>query len=136
MRGEAGIDVVRILPHRFGDDQRRVGVHAAEDLEALALRRDEAVFLVLLVRMGADDLPAIGLEGGLEGLLHFGLGGPTGLVGGRAQVATGDELDLVALELGGLERFRELGGGHGVLLSVGRAVSRRGWVANQKFSGR
>ena len=92
VREQAVEDVVRVLPDGLGDDQRLVGIDVAEDLHAFLLIADEAVLFVLLVRVAADELVALGLECGGEGLLHRGLGGPALLVGGEAEVAVDDEL--------------------------------------------
>ena len=79
---EAREHVMRVLPHRFGDDDRRMRVHArAEDLQAFPLRLDEPVFLVFLVGMRADEFIAGSTDGLGELLFHRLLRGPADLVG-------------------------------------------------------
>ena len=91
--------VMRILPDRFGDDQGRVGIDAiAEDVHPLLLRLDEAVLLIVLVRMRADQLVAARVDGGSELFFHRLLRGPADAIGAEAQVAVGDELDLFLRE--------------------------------------
>ena len=58
MAKQAGQHVVRVLPNGLGDDQRGLGIDAGEDAHPFLLRADEAVLLVLLVGMGADQLVA------------------------------------------------------------------------------
>ena len=43
MRDQPVQDVMRVLPDRFGHDQRRLGIDAGEDLHPFLLRADEAV---------------------------------------------------------------------------------------------
>ena len=58
MADEPGQDVVRVLPHRLGDDDRQVGVDLGEHLEALLLAGDESVTERRVVRVGSLDLDA------------------------------------------------------------------------------
>ena len=97
MRGEPGQHMVRVLPHRLGDDQRRVGRNLAEDGHAFALAGDEAVAGAGLLVVGADDLVAGLGDGSAERLLHFLLGRPALLVGREPQVAAGDEIDFLTV---------------------------------------
>jgi len=85
--------MMRVLPHSLGDDERRVRVNAAKDLDALPLAGDEAVLLFGIVRMRAPRFPTLGLEGFGERVLHGFLRRPASLVGGKAEIATGDDLD-------------------------------------------
>lgn len=50
------------------------------------------------VGMGADEFVAKGGNDFGELLFHFGLGRPTGFVGGLAEVAVGDEIDRLFRE--------------------------------------
>ena len=84
MRRQAGEDVMRILPHRLGHDERRVGVHLAKNFETLALAGDEAVLLLGLERMRAPDAEAFRFQGGPERCLHRDLRRPANLIGGEA----------------------------------------------------
>ena len=70
------------------------------------------MLLVFLVGVGADELIALALDGGAEGVFHRGLGGPADLVGGEAEVAVGDEEDLLLAGAGGLVSFRQGVDGH------------------------
>jgi hypothetical protein len=65
-----------------------------EDIHSHALVEDEAVLEVVAVGMGAADLKTLGGEGGDDGALGLGLGGPTDLVGRLTQIAAGDEEDF------------------------------------------
>ena len=92
MRRQSRQHVMRVLPHGFGDDERRVGIEGAEDIDALALTGDEAVLILRLVRMGAPDDVAFGGHRRAKRRLHGGLRRPADLVGGQTKVAAGDEL--------------------------------------------
>jgi hypothetical protein len=83
--------VVRVLPDRLGHDQLATGIDPGEDLHPFFLRADEAMFLVLLVRMGAHQPVAACLDRPGQGRFHFLLGGPAFLIRGQAQVAAGDQ---------------------------------------------
>ena len=91
MGDKPGKQVMGILPHGLGDDERRLWVESGEYGHALFLRADEAVFLRGLVGVGADEPVAELGDGGGEALLHGALGRPADFVGGVAQIAVGDE---------------------------------------------
>jgi hypothetical protein len=93
MAHEAREQVVRILPHRLGYDERGIGIELGEDREALLLRGDETVFDRRLVRVGPDELAAEAGHRGGEPFFHGGLGGPADLIGRLAQIAIGHEQD-------------------------------------------
>ena len=82
-----------ILPHGFGHNQRCVRIDCGEDRHAFFLRADEAVLLLWLVGVGADEFVTESSQGGGERLLHRVLGGPANLVSGLSEVAVGDEQD-------------------------------------------
>jgi hypothetical protein len=88
-------DMMRILPHRLGHDQRRLRIDFAKNLHPLLLRADEAVPLGLLKRMRPHNLISLGRDGRRQRLLHPLLGRPAFLIGTEAQIAVGDELDLL-----------------------------------------
>ena len=98
MRSQSGENVVRILPDGFGDNQRRIGINAFEDFETFALRINEPVSGDWIELMRADQLVAFRFERGGKGGFHLFLRGPADLIGGEAEVATGDELHLVFLQ--------------------------------------
>ena len=104
MRREPGEDVMRILPHRLGDDERRIGIHVAENFEAELLRINEAVLRFRIERMRAHDADTLGGERVGEQLFHRSLRRPADLICGEPQIATGDQLHGV---------FREAFCGHG-----------------------
>ncbi len=93
MRGQSSENVVRILPHSLRDDEGRVRIDVAEDLDAHLLRVDEAMLLHAIKRVGAFDRTALGFECDGEFVLHVLLGGPAGLIGGKTEVARGNEVD-------------------------------------------
>ena len=97
---------MRILPDALGDDEGGGGVDGGEDFHALFLGADEAVFDVLFVGVGANELIAERGDDLGEVLFHGGLGGPALFVGRLAKVTVGDEID-------GLFR-KFFNGGHGV----------------------
>ena len=84
-RDQAGQHMVRVLPDRFGHDQRRLGVDAGKDAHALLLRADEAVLFVFLVGMGADQFVARLGHGLGQEVFHFLLLGPACLIGREPQ---------------------------------------------------
>jgi hypothetical protein len=96
MGGQSGQHMVRVLPHGLGDDERRIWRDAAEDLNALPLAGDEAVLLLRIIGMGSFDDAALGFESCGKGILHGLLRGPAGLIGGKTQIAAGDEVDGLA----------------------------------------
>ena len=60
--GEAGEDMMAVLPDRLGDDERRVGGDVAEDFHAVLLAVDEAVLFLLVEGMGALDVVAFAVR--------------------------------------------------------------------------
>lgn len=91
-------NVMAILPDTFGNDKGGIGIKFAEDFHAHFLGIDEAMLLLFVERMGADDGPAFRLEGFGEDAFHFGLFGPAFLVGDNAKIAVGDEINLFRFE--------------------------------------
>ncbi len=63
MGGQAGQYVMAVLPDALGDNQRGAGVQLAEHLDAHFLGVNEAVLLLLVEGMGANDGPAFGFQG-------------------------------------------------------------------------
>jgi hypothetical protein len=93
-------DVMGILPDGLGDDERGIGVNAsAKDLHAFLLATDKAMLLVFFVRVRADEVVTGPCYSRRQSSFHLRLSGPALLVGGQSQVAVGDELDLLLLEL-------------------------------------
>ena len=84
-----------VLPDRLGHKQRGLGVELAEDLDAHLLRINEAVLLLRVERVRAYNGPPFGSESFGEAGFHFRLLGPALLVGGEAQVAAGNKVNLV-----------------------------------------
>ena len=93
--GEAGEDVVGVLPDRLGHHERHVRIDACEDVEALAATGDEAVAPAPGGGVATVERPAGPGEGGGERLLHRLLRRPADAVGLLAEVATGDEHRLL-----------------------------------------
>ncbi len=98
MGGQAGQEVLAVLPDRFGDDQRLMGIELAKNLQAHLLRIDEAMLFGRVERMRANDLPAFGAQRLREFVLHFRLFRPAFLVGGEPQIAIGHEIDVSGFE--------------------------------------
>ena len=90
---ESGKDVVRILPHGLGNDDRRVGRDAGKGIHALALVRQESVATFGIDWMGALQRDAEPLHRltqlGFQRLLCR----PADLVGAFAQVAAGEQVN-------------------------------------------
>ena len=105
MREQAGQHMMAVLPDALGHDQRRVRVQLAKNLHAHLLRINEAVLLFAVIRMGAHHRPALGLERPGQRGLHLGLLGPAFLVGGKAQVAVGHQIDVFGFERSGFHSF-------------------------------
>lgn len=101
MRDEAGEDVMAVLPDAFGDDERRVGIEAAEDFHAVFLGINETMAPGGVIGMGAYNRPALGGERAGESGLHFSLLGPAFLIGRQAEVAVGHEINLSWFQGGG-----------------------------------
>ena len=99
VRVKAGQDVVAVLPDGLGDDERRVDGDGFEDLQAVFLAVDETMAFLRVERMGAANLTALALDGGDEQGFHGGLGFLASLVGGKSQIAAGDQVN----------RFHEVG---------------------------
>ena len=98
MGGQAGQDVMAVLPDALGHDQRGIRVELAEHLHAHLLRINEAVLLLLVERMRAHDRPALGFQGLGEDGFHLRLLGPAFLVGREAQVAAGNQVNVFGCE--------------------------------------
>ena len=95
MLGQAREDVARVLPDRLGDDEGRIGIDLAEDLDPARLAVDEAVLLLGIVGVAPHDPRAELAERLLDGLLEVLLRGPAALVRGEARVAARDEDDFL-----------------------------------------
>ena len=74
-------------------------MNVRKDIHAHALVVDEAVFQLRLIGMGAAQLKALRSKSGGELLFHLRLGRPAHLVGGLAQVATGQQNHFIGLNL-------------------------------------
>ena len=92
--------VMRILPDRFCGDHGRLRIHRAKHFHPFLLRLNESMSLIFLVRMGAHQVVAHLLDHVLQRRFHLRLLRPALLVGCETQIAVGDELDLLLLELG------------------------------------
>ena len=87
--------VMRILPDRLGDDERRLRIDRSKDFDPLALRRNETVPNVFLVRMRPHDLEAGGRDRSAKALFHFQLRRPALLICRQPQISASDELNLL-----------------------------------------
>ena len=123
---QTGEHVVRILPDRLGHDELGVGIDAGEDAHPFLLRSDEAVFFVLLVGMGTNQLVSRVRDAPPQCLFHLVLGGPAVLVGRKSQVAAGDQVNLFLLGFGRLDDCRNLVGGHDRYLLFADDPTKRG----------
>ena len=88
---KSGEDVVAVLPHGLGHNDRRVGMDLHENVHARALIIDEAVPQILAVRVRAAQRKPLGPQGFGELLFHLRLSRPADLICGLAQVAAGDQ---------------------------------------------
>jgi hypothetical protein len=100
MRRKARQDVMRVLPNRFGDNQRGSRVESLKDLESLALAGDETVLLRFLVGMGAHEQVAHIRENLGQLCFHGLLRGPACLVSREPKIAAGDKINLLGVEPG------------------------------------
>ena len=91
---EAGQDVVGVLPHRLGDDDRRAQVDLREDLEALLLARDEPVLARRVVRVRPLHLDVERVQRRDDLPLHRFLRRPADFVGALAQIAARRQKNL------------------------------------------
>ncbi len=98
MGGKPRQEVLAVLPDRFGDDERRIGIELAENRQAHLLRIDEAMLFGRVEPMRANDLPAFGSQRLRELVLHFRLCRPAFLVGGEPQIAIGHQIDVEGFE--------------------------------------
>ena len=83
--------VMGVLPDGFDHDDRGLRWNLAENVDAVALAVDKAVLLFGLERVCAFYVASQFLHGVDESLLDRLLRGPAHLVGGQAQVTTGDQ---------------------------------------------
>src|ERR1700685_316628 len=90
--------MVRILPDGLGHDERRLVVELRENLHSLPLRGDEAMLLLVAVPVRPDDRITLELNRPRERLFHFLLCRPALLIGGKPQVAAGDEINFLLCE--------------------------------------
>lgn len=93
MGGQTGKNMMRILPHSLGNDERRIWINATKDLDAHFLRVDEAMFLHAIKRMRTLHDAAFRFQRGGEFVLHILLSSPAGLIGSKAEITGGDEVD-------------------------------------------
>ena len=98
MSEQAGQNVMAILPDALRDNERRVGIKAAENFHAHLLRIDEAMALRFVEGMRAHHAPAFGFKRSRDDGLHLHLFRPALLVGGRAEVAAGHEVNVTRFE--------------------------------------
>ncbi len=73
MHSQPSQNVMAVLPHGFGDDQRGVGGNVGEDVHAHALAADEPMPLDRIDFVGALDRDPLAGEGSGDLLLHCGL---------------------------------------------------------------
>jgi len=92
---EARQYVMRILPHGLGHDQRRLWIDAFEDLDAFALRGNEAVAQLFLIGMRPHNVAAGRRNRRSKLLFHLLLCRPAHLIRASSQVATGNQRDRV-----------------------------------------
>ena len=90
MVNQTGKHVVRVLPHRLGNNQRCAGIDSGENSHAFFLRTDEAMALRRLEGVRPHKPATVFAYHGTELLFHRLLGGPARFVGAGTQVATGD----------------------------------------------
>src|SRR5262245_61581055 len=99
MRRQPGENMMRVLPDGFGNNERRSRINVLKYFQAFSLRINEAVLGFGIVGVCTHQFVTLGSKRRGECDLHFLLGWPANLIGRKAQVTAGDELDLVLLEL-------------------------------------
>ena len=77
-------NVVGILPNRFGHHDGEIRIHIRKHRHAFFLGANKPVFLVRFIRMNAFEFEPGGGDRVRKFFFHAGLGGPAGLVGGKA----------------------------------------------------
>ncbi len=93
MAHQSGQHVVTVLPDGFAHHQRRVLRDIAKHFDAIFLAVDEAVLFFAIERMAPLDLAAFAADGLHERVFGVLLRGPTHTVGGKAQIATGNQIN-------------------------------------------
>jgi hypothetical protein len=98
MGGQAGQDVVAVLPDGLGHNQRGVRVEVAEHPHAHFLGVNEAMLLLFIEGVRAHDLPAFGSQSLDEHGFHLRLLRPALLVGGKPQITAGHQVNMFGRE--------------------------------------
>ncbi len=101
---------MRVLPNRLGDDEPRRRIDPGEDLHSFLLRTDEAVPFGWFKGMSPHQLKTQLTDGPVESVLHFLLREPATLVGGGAEVAIGNQQNLIPIDSRRLAEARQLVG--------------------------
>src|SRR4029077_3432579 len=102
--------MLAVLPHRFDDDQRRLGWDRAKYLDPPLLAVDEAMLLHWVVLVRPAHLVPQGANRSRHGVLHLRLHGPTFLIRGQTQIPVRhghDGLPHVTRRTTGMEWVRE-----------------------------
>ncbi len=84
-------NVMAVLPDQLRHDQLGVRVDVLENVHPHPLAGDEPVFFDRIVGMPAPDGDALASKRLDHPPFHIGLRRPAGLIGGKTQVAAGDE---------------------------------------------
>ena len=90
MSGEPGENMVAVLPHRLGDDERRIWIQVAKNAHAVMLAVDESV-TIFVDSVSAFDFEAEFFNRCAEFFLHRLLGWPAKTIGRETGIAAGDE---------------------------------------------
>jgi len=92
--------MVRILPYRFGNNQRRIGMDFVKNLHPLFLRADKSMLFSRVVFVSAIQLIPFSLDSFRQPAFHRFLCLPAGLVDGKSQITAGDQGDFVFFRFG------------------------------------
>ena len=92
MRGQAGEEVMRILPNGFRNDERAFRIEPAKNFQPHFLRIDETVLFLFIEWIRALNFVACALDRVGEQRFHAGLLGPAFFVRGRPEIAAGNEI--------------------------------------------
>src|ERR1043165_7235359 len=90
---QAGENVMAILPHGFGDDNRSIRRNALKDVHAVTLAVDKTVRFFRAKGVSSFQLTAKTCDSCRKGGFHSLLCGPTLLIGGKSQVSAREEIN-------------------------------------------
>ena len=90
-----------VLPNALGNNEGSARVKLPEYFHPHLLRINEAMLFACIERMRPYNFPTLNLKSLGEDFFHFGLFGPTFLVGRKAQIAIGHQIDMLTFQWSG-----------------------------------